>query len=105
MCVIYIYYLCKNRVDSAEGLKRLQDSLMSQLRAAEKQLRAELSNVSRNTSQDGQRIHDLERLVESLQSKLRVAETGLADEKRRVVELQTRCNEVTSSLSSERKAK
>ena len=78
---------------------------MSQLRAAEKQLRAELSSVSRNNAQDAQRIHDLERLVDSLQGKLRSAESGLADEKHRVAELQTRCNEATSSLSSERKAK
>lgn len=92
-------------MDSAEGLKKLQDSLMSQLRAAEKQLRTELSTTSRNNSHDAQRVYDLERLVESLQSKLRGAESTLADEKLRIVALQVRCNESSSALSNERKAK
>lgn len=78
---------------------------MTQLRTAEKQLRAELSSVSRNTSQDAQRVYDLERLVEGLQSKLHATEAALAEEKRRVAELQARCNEASNALSSERKAK
>ena len=76
---------------------------MSQIRQIEKSLRLELNNIYKANSMDTKKSYDTDQKTREFEEKLNSMEYMLNEEKKRNIELQKRCDDITSALGNERK--
>ena len=93
------------RIDQLPAQLKNQDGVISQLRAAEGAARTEIQGLRKTHSDEhSQRILN-EQLVVEAEQKLKLAEHSMELAKKRNAELQTRCNELSGQMETERKAR
>ncbi len=93
------------RIDHLQAQLKTQDGVIAQLRSAEGAARTEIQGLRKTHSDEhSQRILN-EQLVVEAEQKLKLAEHSMELAKKRNAELQTRCNELSGQMETERKAR
>ncbi len=82
-----------------------QENVLNQLRQSEKNLRSDLHQTQRNIEKDGRKAYELEKSLIEMKQTTQENDIFIQQERRKSQELQTRCDELASSLATERKSR
>jgi chromosome segregation ATPase len=95
----------ETRLESTDKMMKYQETVFNQLRAAEQSAKTELHNYKASTQEaiSQRSINDLEK--EEWQKKIAMVENEAEKSKKRNVELQARCDQLTAQCEEERKAR
>lgn len=80
-----------------------QDSLITQLRNAEQSARTDIRGMKRTGAEESSSRHLNEQLLIEAEQKLKLADHSVGIAKKRNVELQNRCDELSTQWEAERK--
>lgn len=98
-CVIFS--LC--RIEVVEAVMKQQDSIISQLRCAELAARTDIRNMKRTGAEESSSKHQNEQLLLEAEQNLKLADHSVDTAKKRNIELQNRCDELSAQWEAERK--
>lgn len=86
-----------------QNAMKQQEVIINQLRAAEQAARNEIVALKKSASEETSKRHLNEQLLMEAEQKIKLAEHTVEIAKKRNVELQARCDELTAQCESERK--
>jgi flagellar biosynthesis/type III secretory pathway chaperone len=86
-----------------QNVMKQQDSLITQLRSAEQAARTDIRVMKRTGADESSNRHLNEQLLIEAEQKLKLADHSVGIAKKRNVELQNRCDELSTQWEAERK--
>jgi hypothetical protein len=99
VCVFFFLY----RIEVVEAVMKQQDSIISQLRCAELAARTDIRNMKRTGAEESSSKHQNEQLLLEAEQNLKLADHSVDTAKKRNIELQNRCDELSAQWEAERK--
>lgn len=91
------------RIEIVQNVMKQQDSLITQLRSAEQAARTDIRVMKRTGADESSNRHLNEQLLIEAEQKLKLADHSVGIAKKRNVELQNRCDELSTQWEAERK--
>ena len=95
--------LTYHRIEIVEAVMKQQDSIINQLRSAELAARTDVRNMKRTGTEESSSKHQNEQLLLEAEQNLKLADHSVDLARKRNIELQNRCDELSAQWEAERK--
>jgi hypothetical protein len=97
------FLILTHRIEIVQNVMKQQDSLITQLRSAELAARTDIRVMKRTGADESSNRHLNEQLLIEAEQKLKLADHSVGIAKKRNIELQNRCDELSTQWEAERK--